>query len=84
MEGVDKQMRKNILFPVQSKWASSQQFYHFKWNILYLLNTSTLTVVTLLILNKNHTKTTIQVATILVAMAPKILELVTWFVKKSP
>ena len=27
---------------------------------------------------------TLQVATILVAMAPKILELATWFVKKSP
>ena len=27
---------------------------------------------------------TLQLATILVAMAPKILELVTWFVKKSP
>ena len=28
--------------------------------------------------------TTLQVATILVAMAPKILELATWQVKKSP
>ena len=27
---------------------------------------------------------TLQVATILVSMAPKILELATWFVKKSP
>ena len=27
---------------------------------------------------------TLQVATILIAMAPKILQLVTWFVKKSP
>ena len=27
---------------------------------------------------------TLQVATILVVMVPKILQLVTWFVKKSP
>ena len=38
---------------------------------------STLTVVTSLIINKNYTKTTIQVVTILFAMAPKILELAT-------
>ena len=29
-------------------------------------------------------KSILQVATILVAMEPKILQLVTWFVKKSP
>ena len=29
-------------------------------------------------------KSALQLATILVAMAPKILELATWFVKKSP
>ena len=29
-------------------------------------------------------KATLQVATILVAMVPKILKLATWFVKKSP
>ena len=36
------------------------------------------------ILQTDWTRTTLQVATILVAMAPKILKLATWFVKKSP
>ena len=33
---------------------------------------------------KFATMATLQVGTILVAMAPEILELVTWFLKKSP
>ena len=37
-----------------------------------------------MVINTNLGYSTLQVATILVAMAPKILELATWFLKKSP
>ena len=37
-----------------------------------------------MVINTNLGYSALQVATILVAMAPKILELATWFVKKSP